>query len=280
MIHITIVAVCSKRPTPGPHGQHPWHFNQHIRQHLAARFLSVTLVEALDQEWHELVGSQRTAVSRWADRHEVLIPCRTLDDVLSLSKLKSDAVLLALLTEVFQDHDQLAARVVLQTLVGRMVRMAQRDPRGSIEEYLSVLWCVINNYPLTRRPTRIAANLSLDTLKAVSNDRRWMKRGDVSLWPSSEALEELLAPVGLDGSPYDSPSSGDIEVTRVLEVGRLLSLIELSDALLLQCIYAEGWSGDRAARQFHMAEGTVRVRCSKAVRRLAAHAVELVDGAA
>jgi hypothetical protein len=243
-------------------------------------FSFVMLVEALDQEWHELVGSSRTAVRRWADRHEVLKPCRTLDDVLSLATPNSDAVLFALLTEVSRDHDHLAARVVLQTLVGRMVRMAQRDPRGSTEDYLAALWCVINSYPLSRRPTRIAANLSLDTLKAVSNDRRWLRRGDVSLCPSSASLEELLAPVGLDGSPYDSLPSGDLEVRRVLEAGRLLSLIEISDALLLQRIYADGWSGDRAARQFHVAEGTVRVRCSKAVRRLAAHAVELADAAA
>jgi hypothetical protein len=240
----------------------------------------VTLVEALDQEWRELVGSQRSAVRRWADQYEVLTPCRTLDDLLSLTKLNSDAVLLALLTEVSRGHDQLAARVVLQTLVGRMVRMAQRDPRGSIEDYLAALWCVINSYPLRRRPTRIAANLSLDTLKAVSNDHRWLGRGDVSLWPSSESLEELLAPVGLDGNPYDSLPSGDLEVRRVLEAGRLLSLIETSDALLLQRVYAEGWSGDRAAREFRMAKGTVRVRCSKAVRRLAAHAAELAAAAA
>jgi hypothetical protein len=240
----------------------------------------VTLVEALDQEWRELAGSQRTAVRHWADRYEVLTPCRTLDDVLSITKLNSDAVLLALLTEVSRDHDQLAARVVLQTLVGRMVRMAQRDPRGSIEDYLAALWCVINSYPLRRRPTRIAANLSLDTLKAVSNDRRWLRRGEVALWPSSESLEELLAPVGLDGSPYDSLPSGDIEVRRVLDAGRSLSLIEISDEILLQRIYAEGWSDDRTARQFYLAESTVRVRCRRAVRRLAAHAAELADAAA
>jgi DNA-directed RNA polymerase specialized sigma24 family protein len=66
----------------------------------------------------------------------------------------------------------------------------------------------------------------------------------------------------------------------VLDAGRLLSLIEISDALLLQRVYADGWTGDRAARQFHVAEGTVRIRCSKAMRRLAAHAVELADAAA
>ena len=240
----------------------------------------MTLVEALDQEWRELVASPQTAVRRWADRYEVLRTCQTLDDVLSIARLNSDAVLRALLSEVSRNHDHLAGRAVLQALIGRMVRMAQRDPRCSVEDYIAALWCVINSYPLSRRPTRIAANLSLDALKTVSNDHRWLRRGEISMWPSSESLEELLAPVGLDGSLYDSLPSADIEVRRVLEASRLLSLIDTSDALLLQRIYAEGWSGDRAARQFRVSEGTVRVRCSKAVRRLAAHAAELADVAA
>ena len=62
--------------------------------------------------------------------------------------------------------DQLAGRVVLQAVIGRMVRMAQRDPRAGIDDYLAQLWCAISSYPLQRRPVRIAANLSMDTLKA------------------------------------------------------------------------------------------------------------------
>ena len=132
-------------------------------------------------------------VSRWADRHDVLAPCGSFDDVLSAARLDSDPILAALLTEV-SIGDQLAGRVVLQALIGRMVRMAQRDPRAGIDDYLARLWCAINSYPLSRRPVRIAANLSMDTLKAVSREHRWLGRGDVTLWPSSESLEELLEP--------------------------------------------------------------------------------------
>jgi DNA-directed RNA polymerase specialized sigma24 family protein len=57
-------------------------------------------------------------------------------------------------------------------------------------------------------------------------------------------------------------------------------LIENSDLALLRSIYAEGMSGSQAARQFHTSAGMVRVRCSKVVRHLAAHAVELADAAA
>jgi hypothetical protein len=208
-----------------------------------------------------------------------LASCRSLDDILSVAKLDSDPVLAALLTEV-SGGDQLAARVVLQALIGRMVRMAQRDFRSNAEDYLAALWCVINSYPLSRRPVRIAANLSLDTLKSVSSEHRWLRRGDVTLWPSSASLEELLEPVALDGSPFDFVPPTDVEVRRVLEAGKFLNLIDDSDAAVLHSVYADGMSGSRAADRLHISEGMVRVRCSKAVRRLAAHAVELADAAA
>jgi hypothetical protein len=236
------------------------------------------LLEALDREWCELVRCHRAAATRWASRHEVLAVCRSLDDVLSLTNLNSDAVLAALLTEV-STGDQLAGRVVLQALLGRMIRMAQRDPRSSLDDYLARLWCVINSYPLGRRPVRIAANLSLDTLKAVSEDQRWLRRGDVLLSPSTESLEQLLEPAGLDGSSCDSLTPVDIEVRQVLQAGCSLQLIDDFDASLLESVYANGMSGSQAARRLHTTSGTVRVRCSKAVRRLAAHAVELADAA-
>lgn len=239
----------------------------------------MTLVDALDREWRELVHGCPVATTCWLDRHDALAACRSLDDILSAAKVNSDPVLAALLTEV-SGGDRLAGRVVLQTLIGRMVRMAQRDPRATTEDYLAALWCVIKSYPLSQRPVRIAANLSMDTLKAVWQERRWLRRAAVMLLPSSESLEQLLEPVTLDGTPYDSLPPLDVEVGRVLEAGSLLNLINDSDAALLQSIYADGMSSSRAARRFRTSEGAVRVRCSKIVRHLAAHAVELTDVAA
>jgi hypothetical protein len=237
------------------------------------------IVEALDQEWCELVHADQGTAARWADRRDVLAPYRSLDVLLSVARLKSDPVLAALLTEV-SAGEQLAGRVVLQALIGRMVRMAQRDPRASVDDYLAQLWCVISSYPLQRRPVRIAANLSMDTLKAVSQERRWLARGGVKLVPSSESLEELLEPTGLNGSAYNSPPPVDVEVRQVLEASSMLQLIDDSDAALLRSIYADGMSGSQAAGHLHTTAGTVRVRCSKVVRHLAAHAVELADAAA
>ena len=236
------------------------------------------IVGALDQEWGELVGMHPGAVMGWAVRHPVLAPYRSLDDVLVAAKQSPDAVLAALLAEVAAG-DRLAGRVVLQALVGRIARMAQRDPRSGIGDYLAALWQVINNYPLRRRPVRIAANLSMDALQAVTRERSWAGRSALRLCPSTESLEELLEPAGLDGRPFDSAPLVELEARRVLEASRLLCLIEKPDAALLTSIYADGLTGIQAARRFHISAGTVRVRCSRAVRRLAAHAVELADAA-
>jgi DNA-directed RNA polymerase specialized sigma24 family protein len=141
------------------------------------------------------------------------------------------------------------------------------------------LWHVINNYPLARRPVRIAANLSMDTLQAVARERSWVGPSDLRLCPSTESLEELLEPAGLDGRPIDSAPLVEVEARRVLETSTLLCLIDKPDAELLSSIYADGLTGAQAARRFHISSGSVRVRCSRAVRRLAAHAVELADAA-
>jgi hypothetical protein len=235
------------------------------------------IVGALDQEWRELVCMHDGAMIGWAVRHAALAPYHSLDDVLSAAQLPSDRVLAALLAEV-SAGDRLAGRVVLQALLGRMARMAQRDPRSTIDDYLGALWHVINNYPLARRPVRIAANLSMDTLQAVARERGWVGGSDLR-FPSTESLEELLEPAGLDGRPIDSAPLVDVEARRVLEASSLLCLIDKPDAELLSSIYADGLSGAQAARRFHISAGSVRVRCSRAVRRLAAHAVELADAA-
>ena len=236
------------------------------------------IVGALDQEWRELVGMHPEAVMGWAVRHAVLAPYHSLDDVLSAARQPSDAVLAALLAEV-SAGDRLAGRVVLQALVGRIARMAQRDPRSGIDDYLGALWQVINNYPLARRPVRIAANLSMDALQAVARERSAAGQSELRLCNSTESLEELLEPAGLDGRPIDSAPLVELEARRVLEASSLLCLIDKRDAALLSSIYADGLTGTEAARRFHISAGNVRVRCSRAVRRLAARAVELADAA-
>jgi len=77
-----------------------------------------------------------------------------------------DAALLALLV-LHRQGDAAAGRVVLQAMLGKLVRMAAPDPHATFGDFLGALWERIATYPIERRPRRVAANLALDTLKAL-----------------------------------------------------------------------------------------------------------------
>ena len=65
----------------------------------------------------------------------------------------------------------------------------------------------------------------------------------------------------------------------VLQRGRGLELVDEPTLKLLTGVYVDGLSGDVVARRNHTSAGSVRVRCSRAVARLAAHADQLIQAA-
>jgi hypothetical protein len=234
------------------------------------------IVDALNDDWRELVHRDRGMVQRLSARHAALATCDSLDDILSAAQLKSDATLSALLTEV-SNGEMLAGRVVLQSMLGRLVRMAQRDRQARIDDYIAALWCVARTYPLPARPVRIAANLSMDAFKAVYRERQWLGQGVVTPWPPHRFLEvpvrgELAGPGRWPDS--DEPSA---TATEVLQAGCRLRLIDEPTRRMLHSVYVDGLSSAEAARRHLTSPGSVRVRSSKAVKRLAAHAAELAE---
>jgi DNA-directed RNA polymerase specialized sigma24 family protein len=227
------------------------------------------IVEALNRDWDELVDRHRGSVRGWSRRHGALAECRSLADVLLAARGQPDAVLGALLTEV-STGDPLAARVVLQAMLGRMVRMAGRDPAAGVDDYLSALWCRIRSYPLAARPSRIAANLSMDTFKTVSAERRWLREAEVTPWPPvvfwDEEHDHLLVEQEVD--PFVASA--------VLAAGRDRGVIDGPVHALLFSVYVDELTGPQAADRHWTTAESVRVRCSRALRRLAAHRDELL----
>ena len=237
-----------------------------------------SIVEALNRDWDELVHRHRGSMPCWSRRHGALRGCESLDDLLAAAQGQPDAILGALLTEV-STGDQLAGRVVLQALLGRIVRMSSRDPAAGVDDYVAALWCQIQSYPLASRPVRIAANLSMDTLKAVHGERRWLRQGEVTPWPPEVFWDERhWAGVGraMDGG-HDSEL---LSAAGVLQAGRNRALIDDATHALLVSVYVHELSGSEAAERHLTSAASVRVRCSRAVRRLAAHSSELLPEAA
>lgn len=231
-----------------------------------------TIVEALNRDWDEQVDRHRGSVHRWSRCHGALAGCESLAEVLLAVRGQPDAVLGALLTEV-STGDQVAARAVLQALLGRMVQMAGRDHSAGIGDYVSALWCQIHAYPLAARPERVAANLALDTLKSVVRERRWLREGEVSPWPPELFHDELLGPPAVDEERRFSAHE-------VLRAGVDRGLIDAPTHEVLVSVYVDELSGSEAAGRHWTSTASVRTRCSRAVRRLAAHRDELLAAVA
>jgi DNA-directed RNA polymerase specialized sigma24 family protein len=236
------------------------------------------VVDDLNREWRELLERDGSALPPWAGPHAGQTGCSGLVALVAAASRGDDEVLRPLLVES-RRGDNLAARTVLQAMLGRLVQMARRDSRSDVDDYVAAMWCVIARYPLAARPVRIAANLALDTLKMVQRDRDGTGRGQAAVLMSGPVLESLFEQgarlAGLDrAAELHALGAAD-----VIEAGHRLRLIDDSTGRLLRHVYVDGLSGREAAARSGTSAGSLRVRCSRAVSRLAAHAAELVEAA-
>ena len=158
------------------------------------------LIADLDAEWAQLSERSDPIVRGWAEAARVLQCCRTLADVLAAIRTDPDPALTALLTEAAQG-DILAGRVVLQAWWARCAVGADLS-RPRRRRVRRALWCRIRTYPLDRRPTKIAANLALDTRKDALATTRGARR--------ERASDHCPSPAGSRSSiadPIERPSA-------------------------------------------------------------------------
>jgi hypothetical protein len=232
------------------------------------------VLRRMDVEWAALQEDERAAAGcrRWASGAEALAGCASPAEVVARVGAAPDAVLGHLLGEAAAG-DRLAGRVVLQALLPKVVRMASVDRGAEVDDYLTAMWCEIAAYPLARRPSSVAANLALDTLKAVRRERH--PAADLATPPHLVVVAADRRPARLVGpSPYGAGPS----VAHVLARARRHLLVDPAVSDLLQSVYADGLSGESAARRHDLSPGAVRQRCSRALRVLAHHADLLTAG--
>lgn len=185
----------------------------------------------------------------------------TLGEVLDAVPAASDAVLGGLLAAC-AEGDALAGRVVVQAMLGKLVKMATRDGEHDLGAYVAALWEVVRAYPLGRRPHKVAANLALDTLKAV-------KRGG-----------RRLPVVVTDAVPTPAPRDPDPGGDRVLRAAVRLGLIDDETRELLSVVYVDGRDRREVASARGITQEALRARCSRAVRALRAGAGQLASAVA
>ncbi len=237
------------------------------------------IVDALNAEWDELTRENQPTVRLWAAKHQAVANCSDLADVLATVPGDPDGVLRALLIEN-AEGDQLAGRVVLQAMVAKIVRMALRDCRAGVDEYVAAMWCRICTYPMGERPKKIAANLALDALKAVNRETFWTRSGvEVAAFPSDAVMDYLHTQAMARARLDHNAGIEELSAQGVIATADRLGLINAQTRDVLLTVYADGLSGRAAADRHQTTPEMIRFRCSKAVRRLAQHSASLAEAA-
>jgi hypothetical protein len=134
-------------------------------------------VQSLDRDWQQLARTVLPARLRaWAQSEPALSPfCeprRLIAFLRSAASPASKDAVLRSLVRIARD-EPLAARVVLEAIAPGLTRLAERiifDERDRDELWALILghaWQQIRCYPLARRPSKIAANLILETRRVA-----------------------------------------------------------------------------------------------------------------
>jgi DNA-directed RNA polymerase specialized sigma24 family protein len=229
------------------------------------------LVDRLDQEWRELSDNDAPVPPEWRAECSALSDCPLLTKVLDAVRAAPDEVL-GYLIRRFRCGDTTAGRTVLQSMLGKLVKMsytgiAAQTPHA-LDDLVVQMWCHIASYPLAARPQHIAANLALDTLKAAQ--RGWQTPHEIPMPPAT-----IVRARDTERLSYHSPTTNTVQL---VDTAHRLGLITRTTRDILLAVYGpEGLSGAMAAERWSCSPAAIRTRCRDAIRtRLAPHADQLV----
>ena len=239
------------------------------------------MLQRLNDEWASLIADPTSQVTHWfADP-----PTGTPDDlagVLAWIATEPDPALHLLISRA-QEGDSLAARTVLQTMLGKLVLVSIRSARPGLTQEAAFtdltcqMWVTVANYPLSARPTKIAANLWMDCAKQA---RRMWSHGqaehnsDLSYSPDDVSW---LLDHNITASPADADWS-ELRAQDLIATACNLGLITDDTAHLLQAVYGPyGLPGKVTAALWDISPAAVRTRCKRAVDLLARSADRLLE---
>lgn len=281
------------RPTPRPARRraYPTPFFEHHQ--ISA--LDHSLLAQLCREWVSLNADPDScaAISSWGPEQPALTgfdtPGAVLDELVDgASPERVDAIAHGLLERV-RAGDQLAGRVLLQSMLPCLVNVARRSmpPRGTdhdeqLQRVLAEFWSVIGR-PTSLPHQRVLARLQLDTLHRASSHRRssdaWEEHTtyqehtdheqqlpeQTSSDPAGQAQLRLV----VDNSPAPAQVSFDPEagLYELVVSARAAGVITPAEAQFLVDVYLNGSAEENtladAARRMGLAHTAVRQRCTR-----------------
>lgn len=129
------------------------------------------ILQSLNHEWSAIARgpAARRAVIRWSRSYPVFTTAADLDDVISLGYRPDQGPDVRRALAILAPTDELAARTLLQALLGGLCNLARRVGRDAdaVDELVSLAWERIRTYP-AHRPGSVSGNVLLDVRKRYS----------------------------------------------------------------------------------------------------------------
>jgi hypothetical protein len=194
--------------------------------------------DLLDAEWRRL-RNDRAATRRLREVGHVAGDARNLaaveEYVRAASPENADGVLLALVSRgcVSGGDDPVAARVLLQLLLPGTRNLARRwwalgEPDERAAAAVAAVYDRIRNYPLARRPGRVAANVLMDAARQL---RRAIPPAALTL--SADPILDQALHGGTDPSDQDATPNPALELAELLSEAVAAQVIDAADAELI-----------------------------------------------
>jgi DNA-directed RNA polymerase specialized sigma24 family protein len=176
-------------------------------------------------------------------------------------RAEKDAVLCALLA--WAKDEAIGGRVVLQAIMPGLLNLSARVLRNARERdelwstiFLAV-WEGIRDYPVTRRPRRVAANLLLDTLHSVLDEL-----GRESAWRA------MLSDANFHGVETIEDQGEHSDVDTLLDSAVRAGAVTSEEAEVILASRIDGLELAELARAAGVSYNAMKLRRQRAERRL------------
>ena len=137
------------------------------------------ILRSLNREWSAIADSPsaRRALVRWSSTFPVLTSAPDLDGVIVLGFDPDDGPEVRRALAALAPSDDLAARTLLQGLLGGLCNLAPRVGRDddAVDDIIRLAWERIRTYP-NSRPGSVSANVLLDVRKRYRREQDKARR--------------------------------------------------------------------------------------------------------
>lgn len=218
----------------------------------------------LNMEWADSVAA---SVVTWDE--PCLHDCETAADVLAVVPSDPNTILGVLLRRA-QAGEHLAGRIVLQAMLGKLIRMANSGRARGVDtagdDLVTMMWDRIMTLPADGRRKNLAASLALDTLSGAQ--RFWDR--NIEIPP-----DDIRLTYSTEWEPEPQVSE-DLDAHAIVEVAADLAWVTPSDAEVLRGLYQEGLSVAQVAQTLEMSSITVYRRRKSGLNALRSRAADLL----